>query len=239
MTSISREESSSTNPIPLDEFEVYSPNNPSTFSHHHDPTVGQFTSGINRILFALAFQPFRIINNFPLTSVTQNLPETFSIASDSGPISYNFHLIKDIEKIFRRGSSEIFRDGEISRFSLEFTNFLNVYGQYAFSALSEYLFNSNPDPSVVSEALNWIAEFRNASTKSEQWLILERMLNSQSPRIRDSAVLGFGIMDDPASIDLLNNANKMETNPEISKLIENIIKQLENTRDDTPTSQNR
>lgn len=188
-----------------------------------DDDHGSFFSGL---MLSLALSSRRAICSIPISKGTALNSNYFSQESQTIPISIDKRLKNIIEKIFTLGSLEFFQDGEYSQFSYSMMGFLNQYGHSALRVLADYLFFQDPSPTVVAEALNWIGEVRDASTKDERWIILERMLFSPSARIRNGAVLGFAVLDDANAIPIISQASDLEPLPEIKELMAQVIHQL-------------
>ena len=145
-------------------------------------------------------------------------------------------MLRQVDEIFRQGATEVFQDGMYTMFSRSLLAFLRQYGRAAFKAIAEYLFSAEPDADVVSEALRWLADFDDPATVSQRWAILERTLRDPSPRVRDGAISGFAILDDPRARSLLAETQKTEPIPELRRLIQQVIDQL-NATDALPAPQ--
>lgn len=87
--------------------------------------------------------------------------------------------------------------------------------------------STNPD--VVSEALRWLADFRDPATFSQRWSILQQTVRDRSPRVRDGAILGFAALDDPRARPLLAEARNVEQIAELRQLFDKVIQQLDAT----------
>ena len=152
--------------------------------------------------------------------------------SSTADIELDPELFRQIEQIFKRGESEFFQDGMYSDFSRSLIAMLRQYGRAAFQAIGEFVFSGSGNPDVISEALRWLADFDDPATLAQRWAILERTLRDRSPRVRDGAVLGFGALDDPRARHLLVEAQKSEPIPEIRRLIQQVVQQLNATHAD-------
>lgn len=227
MTQLENQHSSSTNPNSGLITEGDSNTNPS-----YNELITKFSadnpnSYLNKILLTLAFssiRPFREIEPYNYTSkqppISADYAET--IKSD-----YDKNILTTLETIFNQGAKEVFYDGEQSWFSQALTFFINKHGLNAFKALNDFLFTKKQTPSITAEALNWISEIRHAPSMAHQWYILEKMLEHSNAKIRDAAVLGFSIIDDPKAIPLLRKTEEIEPIPEIKQLIRQVITQIE------------
>jgi hypothetical protein len=139
-------------------------------------------------------------------------------------------LLQSVRDLFEKGASEFFHDGMDSKFSRTLLNLLGSNGTAALAAIAEYLYQDEGNPEVVSEALRWLAEFGGPETLLKRWSILRHSLKSQSPAIRDGAILGFATLDDPSACSLLLEAENSEGLRELRSLIERVITRLERPR---------
>lgn len=154
------------------------------------------------------------------------------VVADSSTASVDVDpiLLKEVTELFDHGATEFFQDGMQSRFSRGLLALVGQYGRGALRAMREYLFSEHPKPSVTSEALRWIADFRDPSTFFDRWAILQRMLKDRSPTIRDGAILGFATLDDSRARPLLMEARRVEVVNELRQLIDQVLAQLERTK---------
>jgi HEAT repeat protein len=103
------------------------------------------------------------------------------------------------------------------------------HGRTAFQAIAEYLFSGAANPDVTSEALRWLGDFEDPATLPQRWVILQRTLEDQSPRVRDGAILGFAALGDPRARPLLLEAQEAEQIAELRLLIDQVVKNLNPT----------
>ena len=150
------------------------------------------------------------------------------IAAESGTAEAECdpELVRQVREIFERGANEFFEDGMHSRFSRALLGTLTRHGRPAFKAVEWYLFSTSANSDVVSEALRWLADFRDPSTLTERWTILQRTLHDRSPRVRDGAILGFAALDDARALPLLIQARETERIAELRRLLDAVIGQL-------------
>jgi hypothetical protein len=149
--------------------------------------------------------------------------------SSTADVERDPELLKQVEKIFEQGASEVFQDGMYSQFSRSLIAMLEQYGRTAFQAIAEYVFSGSGNADVISEALRWLADFDDSATLPQRWAILQRTLADRSPRIRDGAILGFAALDDPRARSLLLETEKSEPIPELRRLIRQVVDQLNAT----------
>jgi hypothetical protein len=136
-------------------------------------------------------------------------------------------VVKEVTELFDQAATEFFHDGIQSRFSRGLLALIGQYGKRALRAISEYLFSGDAKPSATSEALRWIADYRDPSTFFERWAILQQMLKDRSAAVRDGAILGFATLDDPRARPLLTEARGDEAVNELRQLIDQVLAQLE------------
>jgi hypothetical protein len=153
--------------------------------------------------------------------------------SDTSHSEYEQELFVAVMQLFEQGSSEFFYDGVRSQFSSRLLAFVAQYRSVAFQVIADYLFSAEPNPDVVSEALRWLADFRDPATFAQRWHILARMIRDRSSRVRDGAVLGLAALDDPRARPLLTEARDVEQVAELRRLIDAVIRQLDATANAT------
>lgn len=167
---------------------------------------------------------------FSVADLNRRRRDDVTAESSTGAVEVDPLLLKEIRELFEQGASEFFHDGVHSNFSRTLLQTLAQHGQAAFRAIADYLFSGNAKPDVVSEALRWLADFNDASTLSQRWVILQRTLKDRSPRVRDGAILGFAALDDPRARPLLLEARNLEQIGELRALIDQVVAQLERAR---------
>lgn len=149
--------------------------------------------------------------------------------SSTADVKRDQELLKQVETIFEQGASEFFQDGMYSHFSRSLIVILTQYGRAAFQAITEYVFSGSGNTDVISEALRWLADFDDPATLPQRWAILQRTLKDHSPLVRDGAILGFAALDDPRARPLLLEIQKSEPIPELRRLIQQVVEQLNAT----------
>jgi len=154
--------------------------------------------------------------------------------SSTAEVPSDPELLKEIADVFEQGASEFFQDGMHSQFSRSLISILTQHGRAAFQAIGEYIFSGDGNPDVVSESLRWLSDFDDPATLPQRWAILERTLTDHSPRVRDGAILGFAALDDPRARPLLLETQSSEQIPELRRLIQQVVKQLDTTHATIP-----
>jgi hypothetical protein len=150
--------------------------------------------------------------------------------SSTASVDVDPTVLQEVTELFDQGATEFFHDGMQSRFSRGLLALIGQHGRRALRAISEYLFSGDAKPGVTSEALRWIADYRDPSTFFDRWAILQRMLKDRSPAVRDGAILGFATLDDPRALPLLMEARRVETINELRRLIDLVLAQLERAK---------
>jgi hypothetical protein len=149
--------------------------------------------------------------------------------SSTAEIERDPDLLNQMKTIFDQGASEFFQDGVDSHFSRSLLAILSRYGNAAFRAIADLVFSGAANPDVVSEALRWLGDFKDPATLPTRWAILLRTLRDSSPRVRDGAIIGFAALDDPRARSILLEAERAETIPELRRLIQQVLEQLNAT----------
>lgn len=150
--------------------------------------------------------------------------------SSTGTHEVDPHLAEDIYNLLEGGSYEFFQDGVESEFSRTLLQMIRQHGRDALDAITEYLFSGKAKPDVASETLRRVADVNSESTLSHRWHLLQHSLKSQSPKVRDGAILGFATLDDPRATSLLTDARNAEQIHELQVLIDQVLTQLGRNR---------
>jgi len=172
----------------------------------------------------------------PLVADTRKRRDEISAESGTAISRYDRELFVQIKELFERNTGEFFHDGMHSAFSRRLLVTLALHGRSALQAIADYLFSGETDPDVVSEALRWLADFRDPSTFAQRWAILQHTLRDPSPRVRDGAILGFAALDDPRAKPILAESRAVEHIAELQRLIDRVIQQLDATENATPAA---
>jgi len=152
--------------------------------------------------------------------------DEFPDASSTASVSVDPALVRSVKQIFEEGASEFFEDGKANRFSRTLGDLLELRGMDALSAIAEFIFSDQGDPEAVAEALRWMADFGGPETLPKKWAILRHGLRSNSPTVRDGAILGFAALDDPRSTALLEEAGRVEQIQALQRLIDRVRERL-------------
>ena len=139
-------------------------------------------------------------------------------------------LLRQVRELFEQGASEFFQDGMHSIFSQRLIEMLARYGRVALRAVAEYMFSGRAKPQVASEAVRWLADFKDPATFHERWVVLQRTLRDKSAQVRDETILGFATIDDPRAAKVLREARDSEQVQQLRLLIDQVIAQLQRSR---------
>ncbi|MCU1334528.1 MAG: hypothetical protein JWO19_109 [Bryobacterales bacterium] len=173
---------------------------------------------------ATALEP-DIVSEQYMLGRRRTIAESSTTAHEADP-----ELVHEIYELLEGGSYEFFQDGVESEFSRKLLQMLHRHGRDALEAIAEYLFSAKASPDVASETLRRVADVSDESTLSRRWQILKDSLRSQSPRVRDGAILGFATLDDPRATSLLSEARTAERVHELQVLIDQVLTQLGRNR---------
>ncbi len=134
--------------------------------------------------------------------------------------------VNDLKSVFQLAVGEHFEDGMESNFSLAVEQFIlhNGYeGVLAFGlVIHEQLFNEN----YIAEALSWIGDLDDPTTRVSRRIVLETALTSESFLIRDSAISALSYLGDPNSIIPLEKLLKEERSKAVCTNIEVVLRYL-------------
>ncbi|HUS59173.1 MAG TPA: HEAT repeat domain-containing protein [Planctomycetota bacterium] len=132
--------------------------------------------------------------------------------------------------VFSKAKGERFEDGMESDFSRQLESAIRQYGLQAICEIDHLINGAQSGAEVASEALRWIGLLSHPPTHKYRLWVLKKSLSSESPRIRDGALLGISFLDDPEAIDALREAIQKESQTELKLDMERVLQQLEDTR---------
>jgi hypothetical protein len=125
---------------------------------------------------------------------------------------------------------EAFEDGVETHFSREIVNCLQQGHGSAVEALDSMLTDPHLSPDLAGEALRWVGQHAEKSTRSHRRGLLERALRNGHPEVRDGAILGLSFMDDPSSIAAVERAILDEDSENLRQDLRQLLSQLEQTK---------
>jgi hypothetical protein len=168
-------------------------------------------------------------SQFTLTTSQRRRLDSEFAASGTAAFECDAEILDEVRLLFDQGATEFFHDGLHSHFSRRLLDLLARHGGVALHAIAQYLVSDIAKEDVVSEALRWIADYRDPATMTERGRLLRRSLRSSLPRVRDGAVLGLSTLDDPRALPFLEEARQAESIHELRRLIDAVIEQLRAT----------
>lgn len=137
---------------------------------------------------------------------------------------------QEIGMLFRAAKEQDFEDGMESELSKGLVSLIKKYGNAAMEVTADLLIYERVDAEVASEALRWLGRMDHPPSYDFRRWLLERSLRCSSAVVRDGAALGLASSDDPHAIPYLKQAILRENYVELREDIEQVLVQLENTR---------
>lgn len=134
-------------------------------------------------------------------------------------------IFKRARGIFANAEDEIFEDGMVSGFSREFTQLTTQFGSDALQVV-EYLINwEKVSAEAAAEALRLLGEMNFLREDCLQLLL--RSLKSSDSVIRDGAILGLSMLEDPRALPDLISASSNEKIPFLRQAMQRLVSRLE------------
>jgi len=137
----------------------------------------------------------------------------------------------EIEKLFMTANEEEFEDGMENEFSKNLLSIIRQCENYSINVIQDLILKEKINPEVAGEALRWLGDLDHEPTYSyRQWLLEIALVNCSSVIVRDGANVGLALMDDPHAIPFFKEALKNEKCNMFSKVLQQTLNQLENTK---------
>jgi hypothetical protein len=191
------------------------------------PQLAQPFGGFRTILFQAATTGNVLVLR-PAVMPISGLP---ALLSSTDPELGGSRLIRgQFAKAAALAAEEWFEDGVESRFSRALSSLLYAYSEGAVAALEAFVDSPGTNVDVAVEAAKWLGGVDHAATKLYRRTLLEKMLNSPAPRLRQGAAAGLASMDAPDSLDVLRRALDREPNRLLRGYLQLVANQLERTR---------
>jgi len=175
----------------------------------------------------------RIIRYEPNTQATGTVAGLEKLVTENSTGRQNdqeLSLISlEIEHIFAVVSDEIVEDGSDTDLYETIEDLISKRGSSAVLLLSRHLTSGKVKGSTLTKALAILGQVRDVSSYYNQLQVLEKLLFSSSPRVRDGACLGLSFLDDPQSINIVKKAIVEEQILVLKSNLEKLLHQLENT----------
>ena len=139
-------------------------------------------------------------------------------------------LDRKIERAFSDARRLRFEDGMESSFSRTLEYLIEQSGTDAIDAIARLVKGGTAEPEVVGEALRWIGLSEDRGTHAYRLWLLCECLKSQSPYVKDGALLGISFLDDLGAIGALKRAIEMEKHTSLREDLRQVLEQLEAQR---------
>lgn len=188
-----------------------------------------FTSESATSVYYFVNQYLDTFLNFKLNIINEENTTSFKILPEDASTrpKNELKLQENLEFLFNCAKEEFFEDGIESQFSMSLEKIIHEHSSNAIIVLSNIILSEDINAEIASEALRLVGRIEHPETYSIRLWLLEQSLNSNSARIRDSAVLGLDSIDDPYSIDALKDAIVKESYSELREDMKQVLQQLE------------
>ncbi len=143
------------------------------------------------------------------------------VASRSAPTEAE----RKTQAILLHAMDELFEDGVESKLSRDLELLVRECGVTAIDALRS-IDAVVVRPSVVAEALRTLGKIEDVATRDSRFAVLSHFLGHMSPVIRNGALIGLSVMEDPRAIPYLQAALARERNADLKRFIERTMVQL-------------
>lgn len=136
---------------------------------------------------------------------------------------------QEIVEAFKQAKEEIFEDGMDSDFTKKLLKYIFKYEHAAVDIIRVHIFIGNVSTEASAEALRLIGGIRHSKTYSNRLFLLAECLSHSQPLVRDGAVVGIALMDNPSAIPYLERAMEVERNPSLKQDMGQVLSQLRET----------
>jgi HEAT repeats len=138
----------------------------------------------------------------------------------------NQEAARKFEQAFKSARYVDFEDGMENEFSRELSLLVRKYGAASQQSIARLLADNSISRMVVSEALRVLGQMEDSSSHQARLWLLEQGLSSPSPLVRDGAVVGLALLDDPNAVTYLREAVKTETVESLRRDMTKVLEQL-------------
>lgn len=142
----------------------------------------------------------------------------------------NASIEGEIRGLFEGSKEEVFEEGIENDLSRGLASVIARYGKEAIDVLSQIVNSDAVNEEIAAQTLRLIGRLDHRSSQRDRLLLLEQALNNPSVRVRNAASLSLASLDDPHAIPHLQQAIQRERCVELVEDMEQVLKQLENTR---------
>lgn len=169
--------------------------------------------------------------DFMLNKINKENTTSFKILPENASTlpKNELKLQENLKLLFNCAKEEFFEDGIESQFAMSLEKIIHEYSSNAIIVLSNIILGEAVNSEIASEALRLVGRIKHPETYSIRLWLLEQSLNSNSTRIRDSAVLALDSINDPSSIDALKDAIVKESYSELREDMKDVLQQLEHS----------
>ena len=136
---------------------------------------------------------------------------------------------QSISRLLGIGQQEHFEDGMDNDFSRGLTSLVETHGEPAIDELADFVSSGQMNGELAAEALVCLGRIEDPYTFLKRRSLLEASLFSPSHFIRDGALVGLSYLDDPHAISHLRLAIERETNTELRRYMQQLLRELEAT----------
>jgi len=140
-------------------------------------------------------------------------------------------LVTRVAEIFEDAKEELFEDGMESDFEEKLTKLIVQYERNALAVLRSLLFLRSVSFEAGAEALRIVGHLDHPYTHSERLKLLEECLTHSRFEIRDGAVIGLALLDNPSAIPYVRNAIQAEASQSLREDMAHLLLQLQETLD--------
>ena len=139
-------------------------------------------------------------------------------------------IAAEIRNLFSLATFISLEPGMTNSFSEGLEEVIEKYGEPALREIQDIILNEETKSAIAMEALQYIGRTDSETWKNERRKILENcLLNSRSAWVRDGAGLGLASLDDPRSIETLEQAIDKEPSNVLKEDLGLVLEQLRNT----------
>jgi hypothetical protein len=174
---------------------------------------------------------FSVDDSLSVTKIWESLFETWTSSSahnEPPPV-----VVETARLLLSSVTEDDFEDDAETDYPERLTIFVRQYGDLAVDALRDVLMNSKLEPIVAAETLKSLARIHDFSTHWQRRRLLEFFLKADSRYVRDGAILGLSIMNDPAAIRSLERAWETESISRLRERTEQVVEKLRRIRQES------
>lgn len=192
----------------------------------HLAVHGYTFSGITVALPEINSQDY--YNGMDVVGTILNITDTHDMVADSAFMQKELirYVENTIAHLFETAKEQNFEVGMESDFSRELVFLVKSYGMLAMNEICYLITHERINSNVASEAIRWLAHMDDPLTYSWRLWLLEKSLESNSPIVRDSAVLGLISLCDADAIQYIEKAIERETIDELRYDLQGALQEL-------------